>query len=149
MEFEVLIIGSDVNAYYMARCFHEAYNRNAYMLIKDDLAFTKYSKIINRIYNSKIWEEITTEPDNLQKSYRLISLKILKCRPPINTCCFCGKTFEGMGNSTWPIYYKQDGEKHRCCDECNEKYVIPARKDRSLIMRLRNQFGIDYTEYKR
>lgn len=57
MGFEVLIIGSDVNAYYMARCFHEAYNRNAYMLIKDDLAFTKYSKIINRIYNSKIWEE--------------------------------------------------------------------------------------------
>ena len=45
MDFEVLIIGSDVNAYYMARCTHEAYNKKAYMLIKDNLAFTKHSKI--------------------------------------------------------------------------------------------------------
>ena len=57
MDFEVLIIGSDVNAYYMARCTHEAYNKKAYMLIKDDLAYTKHSKIINRIYNSEIWNE--------------------------------------------------------------------------------------------
>ena len=57
MEFEVLICGSDVNAYYMARCMHEAYNRNAYMLIKDKLAYTTYSKIINHIYNDKIWDE--------------------------------------------------------------------------------------------
>ena len=59
MDFEVLIIGSDVNAYYMARCTHEAYNKKAYMLIKDDLAYTKHSKIINRIYNSGIWDEKT------------------------------------------------------------------------------------------
>ena len=57
MDFEVLIIGSDVNAYYMARCTHEAYNKKAYMLIKDNLAFTKHSKIINRIFNDKIWDE--------------------------------------------------------------------------------------------
>lgn len=57
MDFEVLICGSDVNAYYMARCTHEAYNRNAYMLIKDKLAYTTYSKIINHIYNDKIWNE--------------------------------------------------------------------------------------------
>jgi D-aspartate ligase len=57
MDFEVLIIGSDVNAYYMARCTHEAYNKKAYMLIKDKLAFTTYSKIINHIYNDKIWNE--------------------------------------------------------------------------------------------
>lgn len=57
MDFEVLIIGSDVNAYYMARCTHEAYNKKAYMLIKDDLAYTKYSKIINRIHNALLWDE--------------------------------------------------------------------------------------------
>ena len=57
MDFEVLILGSDVNAYYMARCTHEAYNKNAYMLIKDKLAFTTHSKIINHIYNDKIWNE--------------------------------------------------------------------------------------------
>ena len=31
MDFEVLILGSDVNAYYMARCVHEAYNKKAYL----------------------------------------------------------------------------------------------------------------------
>ena len=115
----------------------------AFYVDMDDMTYREAQK-----FYSKIWEEMTTEPDNLQKSYRLLSLKILKYRPPINTCCFCGVIMSDYGNSTWPIYYKQDGEKHRCCDECNEKYVIPARKDRSLIMRLRNQFGIDYTEYK-
>jgi D-aspartate ligase len=57
MAFEILIIGSDVNAYYMARCTHEAYKKKSYMLIKDKLAYTTYSKIINHIYNDKIWDE--------------------------------------------------------------------------------------------
>lgn len=57
MDFEVLIIGSDVNAYYMARCTHEAFNKNAYMLIKDKLAYTTHSRIINHIYNDGIWDE--------------------------------------------------------------------------------------------
>jgi len=57
MDFEILICGSDVNAYYMARCTHEAYGKKAYMLIKDKLAFTTYSKIINHIYDSNIWNE--------------------------------------------------------------------------------------------
>ena len=64
-----------------------------------------------------------------------------------NFCCFCNSVFDGDGNSTWPIYYKEAGETHRCCDECNEKYVIAARKDKSLIMPFRKQFGIDYAEY--
>ena len=49
-------------------------------------------------------------------------------------CCFCGKEFKGFGNSTWPIYPdvihceegKPNGEQMRCCDECNQKYVITA-----------------------
>lgn len=57
MDFEVLIIGSDVNAYYMARCTYEAYKKKAYVLIKDKLAYTTYSKIINHIYDSSIWDE--------------------------------------------------------------------------------------------
>ena len=80
--------------------------------------------------------------------YELTSLKILRTDEGKNYCCFCDSVFDGDGNSTWPIYYKKDGEKHRCCDECNEKYVIAARKDHSLIMQFRKQFGVDYTEYK-
>lgn len=57
MDFEILIIGSDVNAYYMARCAHEAYKKKSYMLIKDKLAYTTHSKIINHIFNSNIWNE--------------------------------------------------------------------------------------------
>jgi len=64
------------------------------------------------------------------------------------TCCFCKQDFKGLGNSTWPIYYKEAGETHRCCDECNEKYVIAARRDKSLVMPFRKQFGVDYTEYE-
>ena len=63
-------------------------------------------------------------------------------------CCFCGTILNDYGNSTWPIYYKQDGELNRCCDECDQKYVIAARKDLTLIMQFREQFGIDYTEYR-
>ena len=29
MDFEVLIIGTDANAYYMARCYHELYGKKA------------------------------------------------------------------------------------------------------------------------
>lgn len=57
MEFEVLILGSDINAYYMARCTHEAFNKKAYLLANRKMAFTAYSTILNIIYNDKIWEE--------------------------------------------------------------------------------------------
>lgn len=57
MNFEVLILGSDVNAYYMARCTHEAFNKKAYLLASRKMAFTAYSTILNIIYDSKIWEE--------------------------------------------------------------------------------------------
>ena len=80
--------------------------------------------------------------------YDLTSLEILHPDEGKNFCCFCDSVFDGDGNSTFPIYYKVDCEKHRCCDECNEKYVVAARKDRKLIMQFRKKFGVDYTEYK-
>ena len=38
------------------------------------------------------------------------------------TCCICGKLFYGYGNNPEPI--RKVG---RCCDECNQSLVIPAR----------------------
>lgn len=57
MEYVVLIIGSDANAYYMARCYHEAYNQKAYVLAKSMLPYTHYSNILNLSYDDSIWTE--------------------------------------------------------------------------------------------
>ena len=57
MKFEVLIIGTDANAYYMSRCYHEAYGKKAYILGNKPMAFTMYSNIANITYNDKIWDE--------------------------------------------------------------------------------------------
>lgn len=57
MEYVVLIIGSDANAYYMARCYHEAYNQKAYVLAKSMLPYTQYSNILNLFYDDSIWNE--------------------------------------------------------------------------------------------
>lgn len=57
MDFEILIIGTDANAYYMARCYHEAYNKKANLLGKTPMIYTKYTNILNVIYNEKIWTE--------------------------------------------------------------------------------------------
>ena len=39
-------------------------------------------------------------------------------------CCICGKEFEGWGNNPYPVVKDEDA---RCCDECNDEVVIPAR----------------------
>ena len=57
MDFEILIAGTDANAYYMARCYHEAYGKKANLLGKTPMIYTKYTNILNVIYNDKICTE--------------------------------------------------------------------------------------------
>ena len=57
MDFEILIAGTDANAYYMARCYHEAYGKKANLLGKAPMIYTKYTNILNVIYNEQIWTE--------------------------------------------------------------------------------------------
>ncbi len=57
MDFEVLILGSDQNAYYMARCCFEAYHKKAYLIGKEPLAFTRFSNILTITYEPNIWNE--------------------------------------------------------------------------------------------
>lgn len=57
MDFEILIIGTDANAYYMARCYYELYNKKANLLGKKPMIYTKYTNILNVIYNDNIWTE--------------------------------------------------------------------------------------------
>ena len=56
-EFKVLILGSDANAYYMARCAYEAYHKKAHLIAKDRLAFTKFSNILTIEYHEDLWDE--------------------------------------------------------------------------------------------
>lgn len=37
-------------------------------------------------------------------------------------CCICGKPYKRIGSNAFPI------EMGRCCDECDNKIVIPTRK---------------------
>ena len=57
MNFILLIIGADANAYYMARCFHELTNKKAYLIAKNPIWFTDTSKIINIKYNDNLRDE--------------------------------------------------------------------------------------------
>src|SRR5262245_52351367 len=38
-------------------------------------------------------------------------------------CCLCGGPFAGLGHNAWPF----GTAEHRCCNDCNEDTVIPAR----------------------
>ncbi len=57
MEFTLLIIGMDANAYYMARCYHEKYHKKAYLIGKNPIWFTDLSKIVITKYNENLWNE--------------------------------------------------------------------------------------------
>ena len=39
----------------------------------------------------------------------------------MNDCLICGAEYAGFGHNAYPLI------KGRCCDDCNEQYVIPAR----------------------
>ncbi len=57
MDFILLILGMDANAYYMARCYHEKYRKKAYLIGKNPIWFTHLSKIVNTKYYPNIWNE--------------------------------------------------------------------------------------------
>lgn len=51
-------------------------------------------------------------------------------------CCICGSEFNGYGNNPDGAMCKDEkgnpvvmefNEKDRCCDDCNNKFVIPGR----------------------
>ncbi len=47
MDFDLLIIGSDINAYHMARSYYEEYNKKPFLIGSMPMAVTYYSKILN------------------------------------------------------------------------------------------------------
>ena len=57
MEFEIVIIGSDINAYYMARNCYEAYHKKAYLIAKEPMKYTSTSNILNIEYGGNLWDK--------------------------------------------------------------------------------------------
>lgn len=61
-DFRALIIGTDINAYYLARCYYEYTGKKADMLgligknIKP-YSYTRYTKILNMEYVEDFWQE--------------------------------------------------------------------------------------------
>ena len=43
-----------------------------------------------------------------------------------HACSICGELYSGDGNDAGPV---SDGS---CCDDCNERYVIPVRLEEEL-----------------
>ena len=39
-------------------------------------------------------------------------------------CCICGKSFYGNGNNAYPLIRSR---ANKCCNECNNDYIIPLR----------------------
>ena len=56
MKFEVLIIGSDINAYFMARNFHEEYGIKSHVIAKHPMLFTSISNICDIEYEPALWD---------------------------------------------------------------------------------------------
>ena len=56
MNFEVVILGSDINAYYMARCCYEEYKIKPFLIAKEFMNFTGTSKILNICYEPNLWD---------------------------------------------------------------------------------------------
>jgi len=56
LDFGVLLIGTDINAYYMARNFHEAYDMTVDILGKVPMKFTSYSKICRVTIEPNLWD---------------------------------------------------------------------------------------------
>lgn len=61
-DFRTLIIGNDINAYYLARCYHELTGRKADLVGllvpgEKSFAYTRYTKILNIKYVEQLWDE--------------------------------------------------------------------------------------------
>ena len=55
-DIKILIIGTDINAYYMARCYHELTGKKAHLIGKSPMAFTSVSKITNVQIEENLWD---------------------------------------------------------------------------------------------
>ena len=58
-DINVLIIGTDINAYYMSRCYHELTGKKVDLIGKAPMAFTSVSNITNIQIEDNLWDSNT------------------------------------------------------------------------------------------
>ena len=51
MERNVVLLGSDINVYYMARCYYELFNKPVDVIATEKIRFTEHSSIVNIEYH--------------------------------------------------------------------------------------------------
>lgn len=79
-DFMPVIVGTDINAYYVARCFHEEYGIKPTLLGKEPMGFTSYSNITHMVYDARIWEadalieRLILMAEELKHSYKQLIL---------------------------------------------------------------------------
>lgn len=56
-DIKILIVGTDINAYYMARCYHELTGSKVDLIGKAPMAFTSVSNITNVQIEENLWEK--------------------------------------------------------------------------------------------
>lgn len=56
MNHKVCLIGSDMNTYYMARCYHEAYGEQIDVIATEPIRFTEFSSLVNITYHPDLKE---------------------------------------------------------------------------------------------
>lgn len=54
MEHKVVLLGSDMNVYYMARCYYEKYGEPIDVIATEPIRFTQFSSIVNIEYHSNL-----------------------------------------------------------------------------------------------
>jgi len=79
LSFDVLILGSDFNAYYMARCYHEIYHKKVDIIAKKAIGVVSYSKIVNfkEVENFENAEIFVTTLNNYAKEKKVEKILLI------------------------------------------------------------------------
>tara|TARA_R100000656_G_scaffold69290_1_gene52175 strand:- start:349 stop:735 length:387 start_codon:yes stop_codon:yes gene_type:complete len=81
-------------------------------------------------------EKVLAENKDIRENWNLaeklrkkVESKIVEDKPTEYdfTCCICGKGSNGFGNNPETVGALKYSLDAKCCDECNDTVVIPAR----------------------